>query len=131
MPGDNIDCSYIIKSATPDTQEGVAGDVYVRIRAYAVHNNNYYSNIFSFVFKDDNWFTANDGYFYCKSVLKPDTSIDAVKYLHINEDVDNMFAGKTITVHFVAEALQVVRDDNSPIESIWPTAPSEWAKSVK
>lgn len=129
MPGDNIDCTYLIKSESVEGE--LAGDVYVRLTAYALCEGNYYSDIFSFYFNDNNWYKANDGYYYYTKILEPDTSIDAVKYLHINETVGSEFAGKTVTVNFIAEALQVSESNNSSIDAMWPTAPQEWTDMVR
>ncbi|MGN1212856.1 MAG: hypothetical protein ACI4TZ_02320 [Christensenellales bacterium] len=126
MPGDDFDLSYVIKSESIEGEESYA--VYVRITSYAICENNYYGNIFSISFVDNNWYVGNDGYYYYKGVLQPDTTIDSVKAIHINEWVGNEFASKTVSVCLVAEALQA---GNGSAESIWPTAPQEWLNIVK
>lgn len=126
MPGDDLDLSYVIKS---ESIEGEASyGVYVRITAYAICEDNYYGNIFSISFVDNNWYVGNDGYYYYKGVLQPDSTIDSVKAIHINEQVGSEFASKTVKVCIVAEALQA---GNGSAESIWPTAPQEWLNIVK
>lgn len=126
MPGDDLDLSYVIKSESIEGEASYA--VYVRIAAYAICENNYYGNIFSISFVDNNWYIGNDGYCYYKGVLQPDNTIDSVKAIHINEWVGSEFAGKSVKVCIVAEALQA---GNGSAESIWPTAPQEWINIVK
>lgn len=126
MPGDNVDLSYIISSQAEEGQN--SGDVYIRITSYAVCDNNYYADFFSIYFKDNNWYKGNDGYYYYKGVLTPNTSIDSVKYIHISDAIGYEFAGKNVEVHIVAQALQA---GTGAIETMWPTAPEEWSQIVK
>ena len=125
MPGDDIPCQYQISSSAEQIENNQ--DVFVRIRSYAIMENNYYSNVFSFVLTDrQQWHEGADGYYYLKTVLSPNNEpLDAVRMLHIKGSVGNEFAGKSVKVVFVAEALQA---DYRAIEEVWPTAPYEWSK---
>lgn len=123
LPGDKIDISYVISSTVEEGQPTNDKDVYVRVVAYALCDNNYHGDVFEVIFQDDAWYTGKDGYCYYKGVLSANSSIDSIKYIQINEKLGSEFAGKTVTVQIIAEALQ---KGTGSVDTMWPTAPDEW-----
>jgi hypothetical protein len=135
LPGDDLNCKFVIQSAQTDDESSSVGDVYVRLRVYAICDGNYFPSSFSFTFTDRaKWYNGVDGYWYYKGVLTTGETIDAVKTLHFNENIGNEFAGKTVSVMFSAEALQATGGNGAnttdSINEMWPTAPYEWYRNL-
>lgn len=125
-PGETIDGTFVIRSTTNEDEEN-AGVVFVRMRSYAIIDNNYYSNLFWLkLFNDNDWVFGMDNYYYYKYKLSPDEHIDAIKGITLRTDtVNSSFSGKTITIVLEAQALQ---GEYQAIAEMWPTAPFNWAQ---
>lgn len=123
MPGDSFNARFDI-SSTDD--EGSTEEVYVRIKLYAIAEDNLYSDMFSYNFTNDNWYVGYDGYIYLKQTLKANTSIELCNKLNFDKEIGNYFQGKTVQVFFEAECLQAGSYSYQAITEEWPTAPYQW-----
>ena len=123
MPGDSFNAKFDITS-TDD--KGSTDEVYVRIKLYAIAENNYYSNLFSYNVSNDDWFEGADGYIYLKQTLKANTSIEFCNKINLDKQIGNDFQGKSINVYFEAECLQAGSYSYQAITEEWPTAPYAW-----
>lgn len=127
MPGDDLECSYILQSTTENDPD--SSGLYVRLRAYAKYENNYYSNLFSYTFTDRaEWYQGADGYWYYNKVLYPNGQVlDCVRLIHLEETIGNEFSGKTVTIVLSAEVIQA---DKRAVEEHWSTSPPEWVEQI-
>ena len=135
MPGDKIDYSFEISTSRNAETEDVNLNVFLRVKAYVEIESNFYSNVVSLAFtNDDQWYKGGDGYYYLQKsdfddgLLSPDEKIRIIRHMEIDKATGNEFAGKPIEVGFTAEVLQA---EYQAIEEIWPTAPYEWAAQFK
>lgn len=128
MPGDDIDCTFnVLSSAQVSGNETL--DVFVRVRVYGICEGRYFGNIISLKLTDSTkWVRGADGYYYYKSKLSPNQSIDIANQIHLETSIDNWFGGKTLNVVFSAEALQA---EYQAIVELWPTAPIQWSANFK
>lgn len=134
MPGDELQCKFTIQSdVNEDSTEGNL-DVFLRVKAYYVGDQNYISGVdFSFI-DDDCWFKGADGYYYytktddCKGLMSPGDRLEISKTIKISKEMGNEYAGKSVNIFFSAEALQA---NFQAIEEIWKTAPYEWANQYR
>ena len=134
MPGDEFDCNFTIQSDVAEDSGSGNLDVFLRVKASFVGNDNYFSGVeFNFV-DDDCWFKGADGYYYYtksnggKGVVSPGDRIVVSKRLAVDIKTGNEYAGKSVNILFSAEALQA---NYQAIKEIWITAPYEWANQYK
>ena len=141
MPGDKIDYTFEIYTQTnAETDSNVNLDVFLRIKAGIIAENNYFINSVNLSFTDNGeWFKGGDGYYYLRKlndgstkqtdgVLSPNEKISITRSMEIDKRIGNEYAGKTIQIAFEAEVLQA---QYQAIFEIWPTAPYEWATQYK
>lgn len=134
MPGDELECKFTIQSEVNEESTEGNLDVFLRVKAYFVDDENFISGVdFSFV-DDDCWFKGADGYYYytktdtCKGVISPGDKIEISKTIKIGNNMGNDYAGKSLDILFSAEALQA---NYQAIGEIWKTAPFEWANQFR
>ena len=141
MPGDKIDYTFEIYTQTnSETDLDVNLDVFLRIKAGIISENNYFGDGVNLSFTDNSeWYKGGDGYYYLRKtgngdtkqtdgVLSPNEKISITRSMEIDKRLGNEFAGKKIQIAFDAEVLQA---QYQAIFEIWPTAPYEWAKQYK
>ena len=145
LPGDTIDYTFnIYTEKNAETDSSVNLDVFLRIRASIISEDNFFGNTINITFTDNNeWYRGADGFYYYQKTNSsdgllspydpndPDAPYDKIsisRSLSIDKSVGNNFAGKTITIMFEADVLQA---QYQAIEELWPTAPYEWASKYK
>lgn len=144
MPGDTFGCAFTVKTQKNEQSTGENLDVFVRIKAGLIVDDNYYDNLISINFASTSaWYKGNDGYYYMQKwpkidesnpgnpdgVLSPGENIgDITKSIKLSEEIGNSFAGKKMQIVFYAEALQA---QYQAIGEMWPTSPVEWKSQFK
>ena len=141
MPGDKIDYTFELYTQTNEqTDTSVNLDVFLRIKASMLAEDNYFANAINLSFTDNGqWYKGGDGYYYLRKtgngdtsqtdgVLSPNEKISITRSMEIDKRLGNEYAGKEITILFDAEVLQA---QYQAIFEIWPTAPYEWARQYK
>lgn len=137
MPGDSFGCEFTVKTHKKDQSADENLDVFVRVKAGVIVDDNYYDNLISINFDNTSaWYRGNDKYYYmqkCQSnpdgVLSPVEDVGNItKSVELSEDIGNLFAGKKMQILFYAEVLQA---QYQAIDEMWPTSPIEWKSQFK
>lgn len=132
MPGDSLNSKFKVASA--GTDEFSKAEVFIRVKIYAIVDENYYDNLFTFDTASEewlnNWMVAADGYVYLRKVLVANTSIEFASKLTLDKNIGNDMQGRQIQLVFLAEALQAGEDGQQAIASIWETAPQTWRDEI-
>lgn len=132
MPGDSLKIKFVIKSIDI---EGSTAEVFIRVKFYSTIGENYYANMFSINSTNpewtNNWIEGADGYYYLKSTLLANQSVEVTDSIKVSTKIDNSFQGKQVTMHMMVECLQAGEGGFQAIESTWETAPTSWKESFR
>ena len=144
LPGDIIDYTFNIYTQKNANSTGENLDVFLRIRASIISEDNFFGNTINIAFTDNNeWYKGADGFYYYQKTNtsdglltpydpdNPDAPYDRIsisRNLVIDKSVGDEFAGKTITIMFEAQVLQA---KYQAIDELWQTAPYEWSSQFK
>lgn len=132
MPGDSLKIKFVIKSIA---LEDSTAQVFIRIKFYSTIGENYYANLFTMNKTSpewsNNWIEGADGYYYLKSTLLANQSVEVTDSIKVSTKIDNSFQGKEITLCMMAECLQAGEGGFQAIESTWETAPTSWKDNFR